>query len=761
MLKKWWQALMQNNSLFRKYVLALIALLIVPTLLGTALFLVSVSAMEKEVRENSRKTLEQVQKTLDRDLENIRRIAMDLSESKELLTYTYNKNDAESLYRLVQLTEQTGKNYKDQNSLIVDSYIYMKNNGVVLSGTAKYTPQEFYKYFMTVESQSYDDWMIQMDGQYFNYVAPAQEVEFHADGGKKHVIPYVHSYPMGGNSQGNIVIFLDYDKVVSAFTGTYDGKQSCLCYINDKGETVFTVGNEALWEQDFSSLEQGSHSKKAGKSSVLVFKQNGEDQKSQYVSVEDRKKIQAQTAPVRNVVVMYVLLVLVLGVSLAVYVAYRGSKPVEELARSLGAGQKAGEKPSGGEFAYISSRVKQLVEEKNQAEGVMRRQQPVLRKNLLAKMLNGNLGGVENLREACHAVGLDFRYHTYCVIVFAVQLLEEKQTDAELGLMKFAVQNVAEEVFADIADPYINDDEWSQITMLLNFKKDTGAQQAILEKCQFVQTFMQEQMEVDVGIGVGESGGLDHVPLSFAQAKEALDYRTLSGKEGVICFADLAQHSHKYYYSLQQENQLLSAVMTGDEEGVARLLDEIIEMNKNASFDMSKCLFFDLMGTALKVMNSEEIDVNTIFQQSPFEKLIKCTSVSELRDNIKEILGQICQYIKSNRTGKREMLGQAILEYVKNNCENNAMSLEMVANAFSLNYTYLSHFFKDYIGENFTNYVTRVKVEKAMDYLRQTEYSISEIAEKLGYANSAVLIRNFKKVTGSTPGQYRKMQGNH
>lgn len=760
MLKKWRKLLMQKNSLFHKYLLALLALLIVPTLLGAAMFQVSMRAMEKEVRENSRKTLEQVQKTLDRDLENIRRIAMDLAESEELISFTYNKDDVESLYRLAKLTEKTGKNYNDQNSLIVDSYIYMKENELVLSGSAKYAPQEFYTYIMKMEDWSYDDWILNMDGQYFNDVLSAQVVEFKSGEGKKRVIPYIHSYPMGGSSKGNIVIFLDYDKMISAFEGLYDMEQSCMYYINQRGNVVFTVGDEGLRQENFASLEEGSHSETSGKRSVLVFKQMGEDGKSQYISVEDRKKIRAQTASVRNVVVFYFLLMLLIGAALAAYVAYRGSKPVEELARSLSGGEKEESRRPGGEFAYISNRVKQLVAEKNEVEGIVRRQQPALRKNLLAKILNGNIGDIDDFEEACRTLGLQFAYPSFCVIVFDVQLLGERQSDTELALVKYALQNVTEEVFQEIAAPYIVDNEWSQISMLLNFAPGKQMEEAILRQCCFVQTFMQEQLEADIGIGVGDSGGLNDVSLSFAQAKEALDYRTLSGKEGVIRFCDMAQQSQKYYYSMQQENQLLSSVMMGDEEGMARLLDEIIQMNREASLDMSKCLFFDLMSTALKVMNSEEIDLNAIFpQQSPFEKLVRCSSISELRDTTKVILGEICRYIKSNRTGKREMLGQAILEYVKNNCENNAMSLEMVANAFSLNYTYVSHFFKDYIGENFSNYVTGVKVEKAKEYLQQTDLSISEIATKLGYANSAVLIRNFKKVTDMTPGQFRKMKG--
>ena len=94
--------------------------------------------------------------------------------------------------------------------------------------------------------------------------------------------------------------------------------------------------------------------------------------------------------------------------------------------------------------------------------------------------------------------------------------------------------------------------------------------------------------------------------------------------------------------------------------------------------------------------------------------------------------------------------------FIQKNYTNPNMSLAMVADEFSMNYTYASHFFKDFIGMNFIDYVSDLRVKKASELLRTTTMPIADIAAAVGYANSTVLIKIFKKITNTTPGAYRK-----
>ena len=63
--------------------------------------------------------------------------------------------------------------------------------------------------------------------------------------------------------------------------------------------------------------------------------------------------------------------------------------------------------------------------------------------------------------------------------------------------------------------------------------------------------------------------------------------------------------------------------------------------------------------------------------------------------------------------------------------------------------------FKRRTGMTISDYVTNLKIEKAMDLLRNTNLSTQEIVQEIGNADVSGFIRLFKQKTGMTPSQYR------
>ena len=59
------------------------------------------------------------------------------------------------------------------------------------------------------------------------------------------------------------------------------------------------------------------------------------------------------------------------------------------------------------------------------------------------------------------------------------------------------------------------------------------------------------------------------------------------------------------------------------------------------------------------------------------------------------------------------------------------------------------------MGDSFVNYLRLLRINKSKMLLKNTDMNIEDIAKNVGYASSVVLIRNFKKVMGITPSQYR------
>ncbi|MEG2669887.1 MAG: helix-turn-helix domain-containing protein, partial [Oscillospiraceae bacterium] len=407
----------------------------------------------------------------------------------------------------------------------------------------------------------------------------------------------------------------------------------------------------------------------------------------------------------------------------------------------------------------IARGVREIVEKERSAQSIIERQLPNLQYNLISKMIHGNIADAEKFKKSCEIVGIQLKYKKYCAILVVVSKEDKDSQIEEVSLVKYAIANIISELFnTSEMSSYIDDFGMEELVVVLNFDNLNNAEGKILENCECIKKVIEEQLDVKLQISIGRIyEGMERVPVSYREAEKSMEYKILTNNDDIIFFDESNENDCNYRYSLEQENAIMNAVVLGNVDVAKKLLDQIIEMNANVSVEMSRCLFFDLMSTMFRVLNQQELDLKAIFgNEYPYKLLVNCTTIDELRQTIFEILESICLYIKDNRSGKKEVLKVAMLEYIEKNCENSNLSMETVADAFSVSYTYVSHFFKDYIGENFSNYLMNIRIEKAKKYLKETSLPISEIAQKLGYSNSAGLIRNFKKIAGVTPGKYRE-----
>ena len=94
-----------------------------------------------------------------------------------------------------------------------------------------------------------------------------------------------------------------------------------------------------------------------------------------------------------------------------------------------------------------------------------------------------------------------------------------------------------------------------------------------------------------------------------------------------------------------------------------------------------------------------------------------------------------------------------IKSYVKQNYAT--VTLEDVANNLYMNPYYISKLFKDRTGVNFSDYVMKVKMKKAVELMKDAGYKIYEISELVGYSNAKNFSRAFKKYYNQSPSEYR------
>ena len=142
--------------------------------------------------------------------------------------------------------------------------------------------------------------------------------------------------------------------------------------------------------------------------------------------------------------------------------------------------------------------------------------------------------------------------------------------------------------------------------------------------------------------------------------------------------------------------------------------------------------------------------VDGLFELSP--------ETDRIPDYLVEQISKFIQKITSQRHSSGRQVVSKAKEFIEANYASE-ISLKDVADAVYLNPSYFSQLFKETTGENFINYLTKVRIEKAMELLKQPDYKIYEVAHAVGYTDQTYFSRIFKQTVGVNPADYRRRLG--
>lgn len=95
------------------------------------------------------------------------------------------------------------------------------------------------------------------------------------------------------------------------------------------------------------------------------------------------------------------------------------------------------------------------------------------------------------------------------------------------------------------------------------------------------------------------------------------------------------------------------------------------------------------------------------------------------------------------------------MEYIQVHYDKQ-ISVSDLASQVLLSKNYFSSIFKEYVGITVIQYIQNTKLDKACYFLTHTQYSVSEIIDKIGYTDYRFFNKIFKRKTGLTPIIYRK-----
>ncbi|OKP72291.1 hypothetical protein A3842_22835 [Paenibacillus sp. P3E] len=126
----------------------------------------------------------------------------------------------------------------------------------------------------------------------------------------------------------------------------------------------------------------------------------------------------------------------------------------------------------------------------------------------------------------------------------------------------------------------------------------------------------------------------------------------------------------------------------------------------------------------------------------------------EIRQYFMAVLPDLAELLKDSTPYSSPNVIDNVKVYIHRNYLQD-LTLEKVSSLFFMNSSYLSFLFKEKTGENFTDFINKLRIEHAKTLLKTTDDKVYIIAGALGFDNEKYFFRLFKKSTGLTPEAYR------
>ena len=273
-------------------------------------------------------------------------------------------------------------------------------------------------------------------------------------------------------------------------------------------------------------------------------------------------------------------------------------------------------------------------------------------------------------------------------------------------------------------------------------------------------------LEVTITVGVGHScGTLQEISRSYQTAVDALGYRAIVGSGKTIYINDVEPVSRgKLQLDAKGEAELVSSIKFGPAELIGTVIQGLISRMDDVRVHARQYQVYmlSIVNCVIRLMQQYDLDMGEMFGgQTPYGEIL--AGIRRREEFAAWLIPVACRMNEALNRERDNTTRKVILEareYIQDNYSNPELSVEMLCRHLHMSPAYFSTLFKKETGQTYINYLTEVRLEKAVELLNTTEDKTYVIAQKVGYQEQNYFSYVFKKKYGISPTRYRGAQNN-
>lgn len=394
----------------------------------------------------------------------------------------------------------------------------------------------------------------------------------------------------------------------------------------------------------------------------------------------------------------------------------------------------------------------------NRLSEYYRKSLPAMREQLVMGILEGRIAG-ERARAMMetYEICLDSPFYVVAALYMDVNPREEQPQPAQLFTLslKDMVQDYLKNRTRFFSTAFLD-----QVIVIFMLDEREEIDQVLYHLDQICKMGFRV-LKSSVTAAVGQiCANTDALHTSYEEAVNAMEYRSILGSGQVLYINDIEPCSEENILVTEHEFQnLVHAVKLGNRDetnaAIAQIMDSI--RKEPISPGQYQLLFMELLSELMKIGRAYKLHPNQIFgdHAGSWQELYRMVTVDELEGWLQEVGTNLRHVLRHERRDSAARLTEQAKAYIEEHYKESDLSADSLCRCLNVSAAYFSTIFKREVGMSFVAYLTKIRLEHALELLRTTEDKTYIIASRVGYMEPNYFSYVFKKQYGISPSKYR------
>ncbi|MFC4776915.1 helix-turn-helix domain-containing protein [Paenibacillus sp. GCM10023252] len=391
-------------------------------------------------------------------------------------------------------------------------------------------------------------------------------------------------------------------------------------------------------------------------------------------------------------------------------------------------------------------------------------QLPLLRERFWQDVVNQRVLLTQDKLEAqttLYDIPVSYRSTIIPVLISVEEWRKELNTRDE-EIMEYALRNAAAElILSTMQGQVIQERNGSSLVLIFTDSLDAmdhdGLLHSIRAGCEVYIRKCAEYFGCILSCYIGEPSPLDRLSHMFRNLIN-LERDNVTQPQSVLLYQPRIAEELPASLVLPDFDKWQTLLETGRK---TELLDELARIFTSMAIAESvtsrtlKAFYTDYVQLIYKAAAAKNLRITDLeCLRSEEEVPLYLRSLQHLQHWAVSVIEEYDELVRTHGVHYSEVVDQ-VIDYIGKHLDEE-ISREMIAEHVHLNSAYLSRLFKKETGMSLSDYIMKLRMDKAKELLREPQVKVSNVAASVGYTHFSHFAKMFKKSIGLTPQEYRK-----